>query len=311
MLDVVSIGEVLIDFGPSGVGKMNNPCFEMNPGGAPANVLVMNSRLGGKTGFIGMVGEDYFGHFLKDVLVKENVDVRGLKMTQRACTTLVFVSLDEHGEREFSFVRKPGADYMIEKKDIDYNVIDDAKMVHFGMATLTNSPGRETLFAALDYAKNKGKLISYDPNFRIHSWPDLEEAKRMALMGLEYADVVKMSETELEMFLGYSIQEVDKGAKYILDMGKKAVFITLGGQGSYYAAQDGCGHVKGYPVQVMDTTGCGDAFMGTMHYMMANRPDLPTGQAMKYANAAGAVCATRMGGIPAMPTMEEIEKMLG
>lgn len=311
MLDVVSIGEVLIDFGPNGLGKMGNPCFEMNPGGAPANVLVMNSRLGGKTGFIGMVGDDYFGHFLKHTLEEEGIDVRGLKMTQRACTTLVFVSLDEHGEREFSFVRKPGADYLLEKKDVDRAVIDDAKMVHFGMATLTNSPGRETLFTSLDYAKNKNKRISFDPNYRAHCWPDFEEAKRMALMGLEYADIVKMSETEVELFLGYSVREVEKAAKYMLDMGKEAVFITLGGDGAYYASREGCGLAKSYPIQVVDTTGCGDAFMGTMHYMLSNRPEIPMAEAVKYANAAGAVCATRMGGIPAMPTMEEIEKMMG
>ena len=181
-------------------------------------------------------------------------------MTQRACTTLVFVSLDEHGEREFSFVRKPGADYLLEKKDVDRAVIDDAKMVHFGMATLTNSPGRETLFTSLDYAKNKNKRISFDPNYRAHCWPDFEEAKRMALMGLEYADIVKMSETEVELFLGYSVREVEKAAKYMLDMGKEAVFITLGGDGAYYASREGCGLAKSYPVQVVDTTGCGDAF---------------------------------------------------
>ncbi|MBQ9942478.1 MAG: carbohydrate kinase, partial [Christensenellaceae bacterium] len=140
MIDVVSIGEVVIDFSPSGKGRMGNPLFEMNPGGAPANCLAANTKLGGSTAFIGMVGDDLFGNFLIGVLKDSGIETRGVVKTDKACTTLAFVSIDENGDRDFAFVRNPGADHTITVDDIDFSLIDECKILHCGSITLSAEP---------------------------------------------------------------------------------------------------------------------------------------------------------------------------
>ncbi len=310
MFDVVSIGEVLIDFSPSGKGRMGNPLFEMNPGGAPANCLAANTKLGGSTAFIGMVGDDLFGNFLIRVLDETGICTRGVVKTQKASTTLAFVTIDETGDRDFAFVRNPGADHMIEKEDIDLSVIDEAKILHCGSITLSADPGRETQLYVMDYAKKAGKLISYDPNYRSLIWHDEQRAILRMKEALAYADIVKMSEEELAMLTGLPEEDYEKAAKQILDMGKTAVFITMGPKGAYYLTQKESGFVPGFPVAAVDTTGCGDAFMGTIHYFLCHHPGTSMREVVRYACAVGALCASAVGAIPALPNMEQVQAFL-
>jgi len=311
MFDVVSVGEVVIDFSLCGKGNMGNPAYEMNPGGAPANVLVANSALGGKTAFIGMLGEDLFGNFLIQALAKYQVDNSGMKKTDKASTSITFVSLDETGDRSFNFVKGAGTDFLLKPEDVDLSIIDRAKIVHTPVGMARQAPGSETLYYVLEYAKKNGKIISFDPNFRPGMWEDKAEAKEMFLKTLAYSDLVKVSEEEMSIITGLPETEYEKGAKMILDMGKTAVFVTLGAKGACFATREECGYVEGFVVESVDTTGCGDAFMGTIHYYLTHDHGLSMREIVRRANATGALCATKPGAFDAMPTRQELTDFLG
>lgn len=306
MYDVVSVGEYLIDFTPNGRGAMGNPSYEMNPGGAPANCLASCSRLGGKTAMIAGIGNDMFGRFLRKKLEEQGIDDRGLQTKESANTTLVYVSLTENGEREFAFVRNPGADTMITADPISEELTDKTKVFHFGSLSLTDEPARETTIELVKKAKSKGKTISFDPNYREVLWQTKEEAVTQILKGLELADSVKMSEEELELITGIPGEEAEKGIRRLLKGGAKRVYITMGSKGAWYGSEEEIGFEKAFPVQAVDTTGCGDAFTGAILYMDTCRPELPMREKVRFANAVGALCALKYGGMTAMPSMEEV-----
>ena len=311
MTDVAALGELLIDFTTSGTGKMGNPAFEMNPGGAPINCLAALCRLGGSGAYIGMVGRDFFGDFILDKLSAVGMETGGVGRAEGIPTTLAFVALAANGERSFSFVRKPGADILLKKEDVDLSIIDDAKIFHFGSLSLTDEPARSATIHAVEYAKSRGKLISYDPNYRAMLWPDVKTAMRYMSLGLEYADIVKMSEEEMELITGVDQSRPMEGAKKILKTGKQAVFITMGAAGAYYAMPQGSGFAEGYKVDAVDTTGCGDAFTGAVLYMLCHKPDAAPEELVRFGNASGALCATKFGGMPAMATLPELLALMG
>ena len=309
-IDVVALGELLIDFTPEGKGETGNPLFEMNPGGAPVNCLAALAKLGAKTAFIGAVGTDHFGNFLQDTLVKEGIGTEGLLRTGKAYTTLAFVHLNGDGERNFSFLRNPGADTQLEKYAVDVSLIDRARIFHFGSLSLTDDPAREATLYAVRYAKERGKTISYDPNYRPLLWPDEKTALYWMKIGLKYTDIVKMSEEEMILLTG--CQNLKAGANAICQMGPKLVLVTRGGNGAfYYANESDNGCVPGYSVRVVDTTGCGDAFTGAMLYQLLHAKNKPLTQMVQYANAVGALCATKKGGLPAMPGKASVETLIG
>ena len=315
MFDIVGLGELLIDFTPAGVSSAGNPQFQQNPGGAPPNVLAAAVRLGGKGAFIGMVGQDQFGYFLKDVLDKNAINAEGLGFTDKANTTLAFVHLKEDGDRDFSFYRNPGADMMLSTDDVPYDIIDKSTIFHFGSLSMTADPSKTATLEAVKYAKAKGKIISYDPNWRPPLWESDAHAKEGMELGLEYADIIKVSEEELLFLTGE--EDLEKGSKILMDKGIKLVVVTLGAEGCFICCNDGTVSMPTHKTNVVDTTGCGDAFMGTTLYFisqMKNSLQDITLDAMKkvvtYANAAGSLCATQKGGIPAMPTLQEVEALI-
>ena len=301
MFDVVALGELLIDFSPAGTGKMGNPAFEMNPGGAPANCLAQISAFGGKTAMIAKVGEDTFGHFLKDQLGIANIDTSGVA-SSNIHTTLAFVHIDKDAQRRFEFYRKPGADILLTKREVDRKLIDKCSIFHFGALSLTDQPSRETTFYAVNYAKSQGKLISYDPNYREMLFGSEGSAKKLINLGLKLADIVKLSDEEMK-FLGYG--DIEAGMSEILSMGKQAVFVTLGKDGAMYATNEAKGKIDGFEVDAIDTTGCGDSFMGAILYAKLCLTNFSVEDSVRLACAAGALCATKMGGVPAMPKFEE------
>ena len=316
MIDIVTMGELLIDFTPGGINSKGMKMFTQNPGGAPANVLAMNAHLGGKTAFIGKVGQDAFGVFLRDVLKENGIDTSGLVLDPTAPTTLAFVHLDEKGDRSFSFYRSPGADQMLTPKEVALHLIDDCGVFHFGSVSLTHDPSRSAVFHAAEYAKKQCKLVSFDPNIRPMLWEDMEDARIQIERAMKYADILKVSEEEMTFLTG--TQDLDAGSKYLLDKGMALVLVSLGDQGAYFRNHSSFGCVSGYPVNAVDTTGAGDAFIGAFLWKakrmireeLAFMNPVQMKQMVKFANAAGALTTTGSGAIPAMPSLERIQSFM-
>jgi fructokinase len=313
MFDVAALGELLIDFTPAGLSQTGNVMFERNPGGAPANVLTAITKLGGNCAFLGKVGNDQFGHFLSDVLKENKIAVNGLRFSKEVNTTLAFVHLDQNGDRSFSFYRNPGADLMLREDELDLSVINNSKIFHFGSLSLTGEPAKSATKKAVEYAKAAGKIISYDPNWRPPLWENDSAAREGMCYGLEYADILKISEVEMEFLTGESNLEI--GSKILLDKGIKLVVVTLGPKGCFYRSVCGTGLLPTYDTKVVDTTGAGDAFMGGLLYHISklgcNPGEISKGEIeniIDFANAVGALCASKKGAIPAMPEINEIEE---
>jgi len=310
MSDVLAMGELLIDFTPAGA-EDGRSLFMQNAGGAVANVAAALAGYGADTAFAGMVGSDAFGQYLKGVLKDKGVDVSGLRMTDEINTTLAFVHLFDNGERDFTFLRKPGADIMYSNKDIDAAAIEKAKIFHFGSLSLTDEPVRSATFEALSIAKNSGVVVSYDPNYRAPLWDSADAAKDMMLRGLEFADIVKISDNEIDLLFGGMPYE--DAAKMLVDQGRKMVFVTLGSKGAVCACKDGVSTVAGYIAQAVDATGAGDCFTASVLYQYLQsqkRLDALCITDIKafadFANAAASICVEKKGGIPAMPKLEDV-----
>lgn len=309
MIDIVALGEILIDFTPSGVNEQGIALFARNPGGAPANVLAMNNRLGGTSAFIGKVGADGFGRYLRQTLTGCGIDDSGLVEDVAIPTTLAFVQLNEQGDRSFSFYRKPGADLMLTASEIRRALIDRCKIFHFGSVSLTGEPCRSACLEAAAYAKQQGKRISFDPNYRPLLWDSETEAREQIMRGIALADILKVSKEEMLLITG--TDDLEKGSAMLLEMGPSLVLVTMGEKGAFYRNGSYAARIPTYPVKAIDTTGAGDAFVGAMLWCLKDLPveeishsDLS--QMVDFANAAGSLTTTKGGAIPAQPTLEEI-----
>lgn len=316
MLDVIAVGEVLIDFTPAGRAGSGNEQFECNPGGAPANVAAALSRLGAKSALISKVGEDPFGALLRGALLNSGVDVTGVSTTNEANTTLAFVHLDDQGDRAFSFFRKPGADTFLNTKDIPLDRVKSCQVLHFGSLSMTHEPARTATKTAVGQAKEAGVLLSFDPNIRFALWGSKEEARQNILWGMKYADILKISEEELSFITGTS--EVEKGSLELQQQfGIVLIVVTLADKGCYYRLAGQDGYVPGFKVKAVDTTGAGDAFLGCLLYKIlgsgSSLHELTNQQMIEtltFANAGGALVTTRKGALGSMPTTNEINQMI-
>jgi fructan beta-fructosidase len=316
VLDVIAIGEVLIDFTPAGRTAEGNEQFVCNPGGAPANVAAALSRLGARAALISKVGEDQFGSLLHNALLASGVDVTGVSVTDEASTTLAFVHLDDQGDRSFSFFRKPGADTFLHTQDVPLEQIAMCRVLHFGSLSMTHEPARSATQTAVRKAKEAGVLLSFDPNIRFALWGSQEEARQNIAWGLKYADIVKISEEELSFITGITDVE-DASLELQRQYGITLLVVTLAEKGCYYrlAAQEG--YVPGFKVKAIDTTGAGDAFLGCLLYQILelgqHLPELTSqeiARMLTFANAGGALVTTRKGALGSMPTIDEINRML-
>ena len=317
MIDVVTLGELLIDFTCVTQDADGYPTMVAHRGGAPANFLAALTKFGAKTALIGKVGNDTFGKLLTGTLRKTGIETRGLVVADDVFTTLAFVTLDETGNREFAFARKPGADTCITYDEIDLSLIDEAKVFHFGTLSLTDEPARATTYRVVEYAKAQGKLITFDPNLRKPLWKDLEAAKEQILWGLKQADVVKISDEEVEFLWGLGIEE---GADYILNnFGVKLVFVTRGPEGCYFKNAVACGSEPSLrDIQVADTTGAGDIFGGSAVWKLLNlnkAPETVTAEELhdvvKFACTSAGLSTTRSGGISSVPEYDAVMKRMG
>ena len=306
MAKFYSLGEMLIDFTPAGKTAAGIPMFEQNPGGAPANVAVQAARLGVPTGFIGKVGNDMFGTFLKQTLTDNGVDTANMLLSDDTATSLAFVQLSETGDRDFSFYRNPGADTQIRFEEVKKEDLDGAKVLCFGSLLLTAEPAKTAVPQIVSYAREHGVITAYDPNWRQPLWPDDETGIKAMKSLLPFADVVKAADEELEMLTGCG--DIEEGAKALFALGVKVVVVTRGAKGCVVCAKDGTCALPTYDTKVVDTTGSGDSFFGAFLTKLMET-EKPVGEltldelraAAAYGNAAGSMCATKKGAIPALP----------
>ena len=315
MTDVVAIGEVLIDFVQEGINEDGYPTISAHPGGAPANFLAPISKFGLKTSMISKVGNDAFGKQLVKTLKENKIGVKNIKLDDNCFTTLAFVTLDEKGDRSFSFSRKPGADTRIDYSDIDLKDIDKCKVFHFGTLSLTHNPSKQTTYKLIDYAKSKGKLISFDPNLREALWDDLNNAKKQMLYGLKKSDIVKISDNEVKFLFGINPSEsLDFLLKKYPNI--KLLYVTCGANGCYYATKNVRGFVPSLKkIKVIDTTGAGDIFGGSAMYKLLsmkkridklNEKDLL--EIVQFATVSAGLSTTKHGGLKSVTEYKNIIK---
>lgn len=310
--DVICVGEALIDFISikKGVALESAPGFLKAAGGAPANVSVGLSRLGKKAAFIGKLGDDPFGRFLRKTLIENNVDVSQLFFDKEHKTKLAFVSLTKKGERDFEFFGYESADTKLTKEEIRKVALESARILHFGSVSLASNPSREAIFEAIKIAKSKKILVSFDPNIRLSLWESPDKAREQVKKALGVADIIKMDSNEMEFVTGTS--DLKKGCRIILEYGASLTVVTLGKDGCYYLADNKDDYEPGIRVKVKDSTGAGDGFVAGMLYKICDIPldnlsKKELHEIFRFANTIGALTVTKYGGIPALPYRDEVK----
>lgn len=326
---VLCFGEMLIDFVPTenGVSLAEAPGFIPAPGGAPANVAVGVSRLGGRAAFVGKVGDEEFGRHLVAILEKNGVEVGGVRFDKDARTALAFVTLKADGEREFMFYRNPSADMLLTPEELDKGLIAQASVVHYGSISLIAEPCRSAHLKLLELAAESGAILSYDANLRLPLWPSEAAAKEGLLSIWDKAHVAKLSDEEVEFLtapeaqpsaaakstFGAKLDGLDQIGRRALSLwhdGLRCLLVTEGSKGSrYFSRLGGLGFVPGFKVKAIDATGAGDAFVAGFLVQLAESPSLLDSEeqlrkAVALANACGAITTTKRGAIPSLPTLE-------
>jgi len=347
-MDIVCLGELLIDMFPAEVGRslVEVSAFRPKPGGAPANVAVAAVRLGMQSAFIGKVGDDAFGHHLAGILRQEGVDVRGMRYDQEARTGMAFIAMPDVNSYEILFYRNPGADMRLRADELDRELLQQTRVLHFGSLSLIQEPSRSATLEAVKVARQGGALISFDVNYRPDLW-SRAQARERVLATLPYVDLLKVNEVEIALLGGNGLArpeerlqpaDLDVAAQALLQHGPVLCVVTLGPAGSLFRVAEGGEHVPAFQVQTVDATGCGDAFIAGLLCQLVCSP-LPVRegqgeggpgprsgrqsehwrsqltparmrQALRYANGVGALTALTLGVIPALPTAAQVEVFL-
>jgi len=311
MYDTIAIGELLIDFAPVSTDENGYPTMAANPGGAPPNFLAALAKYGAKTALYAKVGNDAFGNMLVKTVEEAGIETSGIVVDDKVFTTLAFVTLDSDGERSFSFARKPGADTCLCFDELDLTLLDDSKALHFGTLSLTNEPSKEATQKVVAYAKKAGKLITLDPNLRESLWDDLDNAREQILWGLSQADIVKISDNEVEFLWSCSV--IEGAEKLINDFDIKLAMVTCGADGAYLINRNAMVFVPCPKVNPIDTAGAGDIFGGSAMsriFKMAKPPEeLAHDELMEigeFAVKAASLSTQKVGGIPSIPNLSDI-----
>lgn len=320
MADVVCMGELLVEF----VSQANNVSLEDAPGfvkaagGAPANVAVALRRLGMPSGFAGKVGDDPFGRFLRRALEEDRVDTQFLLVDAYARTTAVYVAVWDDGHKDLCFYRNPGADASLRPEEINEAILDGARGFHYGSITFIEEPSASAQHKVIELARKRGLMISYDPNYRPTLWPIVERAKSVIQDAFRYAHLAKVSWEEWEIATGRT--DLDGGIRAVLDKGVEMLVVSRGAEGALATNGDYRIELPAFAIPVVETTGAGDAFMAAMitHLLpewekagtLRRVPYEQAERALRFATAAGALTCTRIGAIPALPTLAETQAFL-
>ncbi len=309
--NAVALGELLIDFTDGGQSKQGNPIMEANPGGAPCNVLSMMNKLGDRTTFIGKVGNDFLGTFLKGRLDEMGINTEHLYFDDSVSTTLAFVHNKEDGDREFSFYRNPGADVKLRMDEVPCDAIGKADLFHFGTLSMTHEDARRATIRAVETAKNFGVPISFDPNLRVNLWSNQANAKEAFTFGMERCDILKISDNELLWYTGE--EDIDKAVDVIRNrFDIKLVTASMGPDGSRAYYKDIKVSAKPFLTdKTIDTTGAGDTFGAcvfhfAIEYGLDNLDEEKLAYMLKFANAAASIVTTRKGALCVMPEYSEV-----
>lgn len=312
-MDVVCLGELLIDLFPAEIGLRlaEVSAFHPKPGGAPANVAVALARLGCDSAFIGKLGDDAFGHHLAKTLAQSGVETRAIRFDEYARTTLAFIASPDPHTAEFLFYRNPGADTRLTPEDLDRELLAQTKLLHFGSLSLVEEPIRSAALAAVSLVRERGALVSLDVNYRPTLWPSAETAYQAVRAVLPQINLLKVNEVELELLTGLSDPEA--GSAKLLAFGPQICVLTAGAGGSYFRVKDGFGFVPAFPVETVDATGCGDAFIAGLLSRLVNAGSSLENQTpadlrrhLLFANGVGALTAQKQGVIPALPTADAV-----
>lgn len=313
--DVTALGELLIDFTENGVSAQGNPVLEVNPGGAPCNVLAMLTKLGMKTAFIGKIGKDMFGTQLETALKEVGIDTKGLKKDAKVHTTLAFVHTMEDGDREFSFYRNPGADMMLAADELAEDIIKDTRIFHYGSLSMTDEPCRTATKEAIRMAEEAGAILSFDPNLREPLWGSLDEAREQIRYGLEHCKILKISDNEIQWFTGK--EDFDEGIALLQEIYQiPLILLSMGKEGSRAYTKDLRVEAASFRQEnTIETTGAGDTFCACVLYYVLSHgwkaySEAELREMLTFANAAASIITTRKGALRVMPEKEEVEKMV-
>lgn len=320
MNNIVCFGEAIIDF-LGQPGPDQTMLFKRNAGGAPANVAVAVACLGGNAVFVGMFSQDSFGDFLLDSLNNAGVDIRYVARTNQANTALAFVTLNQNGERSFSFYRPPAADLLFRNEHFNDAIFGDMYALHVCSNSMTEPEIAETTFAGMLRAREAGALVSFDMNLRLQLWSSETNVLPRLWRALQYADLVKLSEEEMNYLITYS-----GNRKAVLDQlwegNARLLIVTNGADPIQWYTSQGAGKVNPIPVEALDTTAAGDAFVGGLLTYLAERnvgranlTDFANSdkldEALRFASACGAIAVTRLGSFSAMPNRNDVQQLIG
>jgi fructokinase len=315
-MDIVCLGEMLIDMFPAEVGRslVEVSAFRPKPGGAPANVAAAAARLGAQSAFIGKVGDDAFGHHLAGVLRREGVDVRGMRYDKEARTGMAFIAMPDVNTYEILFYRNPGADMRLRADELDRELLQETRALHFGSLSLIQEPSRSATMEAVEIAREAGALISFDVNYRSDLW-SREEARDRVMATIPHVNLLKVNEIEVDVLTGS--KDPDSASKQLLELGPDVCVVTLGPEGSFFRVAEGGEYVLPFRVETVDATGCGDAFIAALLCQIVVGADwreqlspARMRQILRYANAAGALTALTQGVIPALPAAHQVDEFL-
>ena len=316
MKKVIAIGEALIDFIPHEKGRALNNVenFLRVPGGAPLNVAAAVAKLGGKSQMLTKLGEDGFGDAILNEVKPLGVDVSRISRTKEANTALAFVSLREDGERDFSFYRNPSADMLLTAEEICSEDFNERDILHFCSVSLIDAPIKEAHRRAIEIAKEKGCLISFDPNVRLPLWKQPEDCRKAILEFLPLSNIVKISDEELEFITG--IKDEKEALDSLLTGDVKVIIYTKGTNGAEFITKERVIFSPSFKVSAQDTTGAGDSFIGSLLYQVAegeySLEELVTlseekvQEILTFSNATAALTVCKKGAIGALPLKEEV-----
>ncbi|MCM3720074.1 aminoimidazole riboside kinase [Fictibacillus phosphorivorans] len=309
---IISLGEAVVDFIPT---DETNSMYYKRPGGAPANVAVGVARLGSESVFLGKVGDDVLGDFLIDTMKSYGVNAFHVSKTEEVRTGTVFVTLSENGKRSFDFYIDPSADRFLEEKNIQASLFKDRKILHIGSISLIAEPSKSATEKAVKLAKENGMWVSFDPNLRLSLWKTPALARETILSMLPHADIVKLSEEELEFITG--LKKVEEGIKILQQYNIPLLFITLGDDGSYVVTEEGGEYIPAKGVSAVDSTGAGDAYVSAiLHQLNQYNGTLETltldeaADMAVFGSVSGALTVSSKGAMTSLPTLEQIKEEL-
>lgn len=316
MKKVIAIGEALIDFIPHEKGRALNDVenFLRVPGGAPLNVAAAVAKLGGKSQMLTKLGQDGFGDAILNEVKPLGVDVSRISRTNEANTALAFVSLREDGERDFSFYRNPSADMLLSAEEICVEDFNEKDILHFCSVSLIDAPIKEAHRRAIEIAKEKGCLISFDPNVRLPLWKNPEDCRKAILEFLPLSNIVKISDEELEFITG--IKDEKEALDFLLTGDVKVIIYTKGTNGAEFITKERVIFSPSFKVSAQDTTGAGDSFIGSLLYQvtegeysleqLVDLSEEKVQEILTFSNATAALTVCKKGAIGALPLKEEV-----